>query len=103
MAIAKGMDTLRVRVQQGGGVTVACGAPKSAWIEGGANGIQTFFMTADELQRFQEKQMKKFGRVNLRTGRVEKWHKDHWEIETRDDDDEETENNLKEFTGYENE
>lgn len=95
-----GMDTLRTRVRQGAGVTIDRSTLRCDWIErGGSNGIQTFFMTAEELEAFNEKQMKKFGRLNLRTMKTEKWVKDHWET---DEGDEPTTDDMEE-TGYDEE
>lgn len=93
------MDTLRTRVRQGAGVSVDCGTLRYEWVEGGSNGIQTFFMTAEELEAFSEKQMKKFGRINLKTMKTEKWVKDHWET----DDDEFDMNRDMEDTSYDEE
>lgn len=74
------MDTLKAKVRQGSGLSIDRSTLRCDWIDGGSNGIQTFFMTADELQEFTEKQMKRFGRINLRTMKTEKWVKDHWEV-----------------------
>ena len=93
------MNTLRTRVRQGAGVTIDRSTLRCDWIEGGSNGIQTFFMTAEELETFNEKQMKKFGRLNLRTMKTEKWVKDHWET---DEGDEPTADDMEE-TGYDEE
>lgn len=93
------MDTLRTRVRQGAGVTIDRSTLRCDWIEGGSNGIQTFFMTAEELEAFSEKQMKKFGRINLKTMKTEKWVKDHWET----DGDESDMNRDMEDTSYDEE
>lgn len=87
------VSTLRTRVRQGSGVSIDRSTLRYEWVEGGSNGIQTFFMTAEELEAFNEKQMKKFGRLNLRTMKTEKWVKDHWET---DEDDEPTADDMKE-------
>jgi len=79
------ISTLRTRVRQGTGVSIDRSTLKYEWVEGGSNGIQTFFMTADELEAFDEKQMKKFGRLNLKTMRTERWVKDHWETDKSDE------------------
>ena len=94
-----GMDTLRTGVRQGAGITIDRSTLRCDWIEGGSNGIQTFFMTAEELEAFNEKQMKKFGRINLRTLQTEHWVKDHWEV---DKDGEPTANDMED-TDYDEE
>lgn len=94
-----GMDTFVRRIRQGAGVVVDRGTLRCDWIEGGSNGVQTFFMTAEELEAFNEKQMKKFGRINLRTMKTEKWVKDHWEV----DDDEPDMNRDMEEASYDEE
>lgn len=96
---SNGMDTLVRRIRQGAGVVVDRSTLRCDWIEGGSNGVQTFFMTAEELEAFNEKQMKKFGRLNLRTMKTEKWVKDHWET---DEGDEPTTDDMEE-TGYDEE
>lgn len=93
------ISTLRTRVRQGSGVSVDRSTLRYEWSEGGSNGIQTFFMTAEELEAFNEKQMKKFGRLNLRTMKTEKWVKDHWEV---DEDDEPTADDMED-TDYDEE
>lgn len=85
------MDNLRTKIRQGSGIGIDSSSLRYEWVEGGSNGIQTFFMTAEELESLYEKSMKHFGRVNLKTGKVEKWVKDHWEAVSVDDDMEEME------------
>lgn len=85
------MDNLRTRIRQGSGIGIDSSSLRYEWVEGGSNGIQTFFMTAEELESLHEKSMKKFGRVNPKTGKTEKWIRDHWETVDVDDDMEEME------------
>lgn len=85
------MDTFRAKIRQGSGVGIDRSSLRYEWVEGGSNGIQTFFMTAEELEALYEKSMKKFGRVNLETKKVEKWVKDHWEPVDVDDEFQEME------------
>lgn len=95
---SNGMDTLRARVRQGAGVTIDRSSIRYEWVEGGSNGVQTFFMTAEELEAFDEKQMKKFGRLNLKTMKTERWVKDHWE--TDEGDAEPTVDDVEEDVDY---
>lgn len=81
------IDTLRARIKQGT-MSVDTSTVRYDWVEGGSNGIQTFFMTAEQLERLNEKQMKKFGRINFRRNVLEKWVKDHWETVDVDDAEE---------------
>lgn len=96
---SNGMDSLVRRIRQGAGVVVDRGTLRCDWIEGGSNGVQTFFMTAEELEAFNERQMKKFGRINLRTLQTEHWVKDHWEL---DEDGGPTANDMED-TDYDEE
>lgn len=96
---SNGMDSLVRRIRQGVGVVADRDTLRCDWIEGGSNGVQTFFMTAEELEAFTEKQMKKFGRINLRTLQTEHWVKDHWEL---DEDEEPTANDMED-TDYDEE
>lgn len=85
------MDNLRAKIRHGSGISIDSSSLRYEWVEGGSNGLQTFFMTAEELESLYEKSMKKFGRVNPRTGKTEKWIKDHWEVISVDDDIDEME------------
>lgn len=85
------MDNLRAKIRQGSSVGIDHSFMRYEWVEGGSHGIQTFFMTAEELEALYEKSMKKFGRVNLKTRKVEKWIKDHWETVDVDDEFQEME------------
>ena len=79
------IDTLRAKIKQGTMSVDTSTTRCDYWVEGGSNGIQTFFMTAEQLERLNEKSMKKFGRINFRKNVLEKWVKDHWEAADVDD------------------
>ena len=51
------------------------------FVEGGSNGIQTFFMSREEVTRLNETQCKKYGMLDFETMRVKKYKNGKWVFE----------------------
>lgn len=73
------------------------------FVEGGGNGIQTFFMSREELEQHSEKQRKKFGMLDFETMRVKKYRKGKYVFDDEYVPDEPIDDVEKEITDEEDE
>jgi hypothetical protein len=51
------------------------------FVEGASNGIQTFFMTAEEVSALNKRQCKKYGMVDFETLKEKKYKDGKWVLE----------------------